>query len=81
LLGNRKKIAKFLMRTFACCSTFLYDYNELYMYDVFVGRHTNEVRLLSKMLVTLNCAGRWGGEDMKDKEELEKEVGKKEEEE
>jgi len=26
LLGNRKKIAKFLMRTFACRSTFLYDY-------------------------------------------------------
>jgi hypothetical protein len=25
LLGNGKKIAKFLMRTFACCSTFLYD--------------------------------------------------------
>ncbi len=24
LLGNRKKIAKFLMRTFTCCSTFLY---------------------------------------------------------
>ncbi len=25
LLGNRKKIAKFLMRTFTCRSTFLYD--------------------------------------------------------
>jgi hypothetical protein len=25
LLGNGKKIAKFLMRTFACRSTFLYD--------------------------------------------------------
>jgi hypothetical protein len=25
-LGNRKKIAKFLMRTFACRSTFLYDF-------------------------------------------------------
>ncbi len=24
LLGHRKKIAKFLMRTFTCCSTFLY---------------------------------------------------------
>jgi hypothetical protein len=24
LLGNRKKIAKFLMRTFTCRSTFLY---------------------------------------------------------
>jgi hypothetical protein len=24
LMGNRKKIAKFLMRTFACRSTFLY---------------------------------------------------------
>jgi len=27
LLGNRKKIAKFLMRTFTCRSTFLYDSN------------------------------------------------------
>ncbi len=27
LLGNRKKIAKFLMRTFTCGSTFLYAYN------------------------------------------------------
>ncbi len=27
LLGNGKKIAKFLMRTFTCCSTFLYDHN------------------------------------------------------
>ncbi len=27
LLGNRKKIAKFLMRTFTCRSTFLYDLN------------------------------------------------------
>jgi hypothetical protein len=26
-LGNRKKIAKFLMRTFTCRSTFLYDIN------------------------------------------------------
>ncbi len=26
LLGNRKKIAKFLMRTFACHSTFLYSF-------------------------------------------------------
>jgi hypothetical protein len=26
LLGNRKKIAKFLMRTFTCRSTFLYAY-------------------------------------------------------
>jgi hypothetical protein len=25
LLGNRKEIAKFLMRTFTCRSTFLYD--------------------------------------------------------
>jgi hypothetical protein len=25
LLGNRKKIAKFLMRTFTCRSTFLYE--------------------------------------------------------
>jgi hypothetical protein len=25
LLGNRKKIAKFLMRTFTCRSTFIYD--------------------------------------------------------
>jgi hypothetical protein len=25
LQGNRKKIAKFLMRTFTCRSTFLYD--------------------------------------------------------
>ncbi len=32
LLGNRKKIAKFLMRTFTCCSTFLYDFGTLYMY-------------------------------------------------
>ncbi len=29
LLVNRKKIAKFLMRTFTCCSTFLYDWNIL----------------------------------------------------
>jgi hypothetical protein len=29
LLGNGKKIAKFLMRTFTCRSTFLYDYNHL----------------------------------------------------
>jgi hypothetical protein len=29
LLGNRKKIAKFLMRTFACRSTFLYEPNSL----------------------------------------------------
>ncbi len=28
LLGNRKKIAKFLMRTFTCRSTFLFDPNE-----------------------------------------------------
>jgi hypothetical protein len=27
LLGNRKKIAKFLMRTFTCRSTFLYAPN------------------------------------------------------
>jgi hypothetical protein len=27
LLGNRKKIAKFLMRTFACRSTFLFGLN------------------------------------------------------
>ncbi len=27
LLGNRKKIAKFLMRTFTCRSTFLYTEN------------------------------------------------------
>jgi hypothetical protein len=27
LLGNRKKIAKFLMRTFTCRSTFLYGCN------------------------------------------------------
>jgi hypothetical protein len=26
LLGNRKKIAKFLMRTFTCRSTFLYAF-------------------------------------------------------
>jgi hypothetical protein len=26
LLGNRKKIAKFLLRTFTCRSTFLYAY-------------------------------------------------------
>jgi hypothetical protein len=26
LLGKRKKIAKFLMRTFTCCSTFLYAF-------------------------------------------------------
>jgi hypothetical protein len=25
MLGNRKKIAKFLMRTFTCRSTFLYE--------------------------------------------------------
>jgi hypothetical protein len=29
LLGNRKKIAKFLMRTFTCRSTFLYGTDEL----------------------------------------------------
>jgi hypothetical protein len=28
LLGNRKKIAKFLMKTFTCRSTFLYAFNE-----------------------------------------------------
>jgi hypothetical protein len=28
LLGNRKKIAKFLMRTFTCRSTFLYGYRD-----------------------------------------------------
>ncbi len=30
LLGNRKKIAKFLMRTFTCRSTFLYALNLLF---------------------------------------------------
>jgi hypothetical protein len=36
LLGNRKKIAKFLMRTFTCCSTFLYgneQANDLVCYE------------------------------------------------
>jgi hypothetical protein len=28
LLGNRKKIAKFLMRTFTYRSTFLYDFKQ-----------------------------------------------------
>jgi hypothetical protein len=31
LLGNRKKIAKFLMRTFTCRSTFLYGCEGLFM--------------------------------------------------
>jgi hypothetical protein len=31
LLGNRKKIAKYLMRTFTCCSTFLYGIEHLRM--------------------------------------------------
>jgi hypothetical protein len=31
LLGNRKKIAKFLMRTFACRSTFLYGCCTVYV--------------------------------------------------
>jgi hypothetical protein len=30
LLGNRKKIAKFLMRTFTCRSTFLYVLDVLF---------------------------------------------------
>jgi len=30
LVGNRKKIAKFLMRTFTCHSTFLYALKSLY---------------------------------------------------
>jgi hypothetical protein len=29
LLGNRKKIAKFLMRAFTCRSTFLYEHMTL----------------------------------------------------
>jgi hypothetical protein len=33
LLGNRKKIAKFLMRTFTCRSTFLYDVEPQPAYD------------------------------------------------
>ncbi len=33
LLGNRKKIAKFLMRTFAC-STFLYEWTEWHDVDI-----------------------------------------------
>jgi hypothetical protein len=31
LLGNKKKIAKFLMRTFTCRSTFLYGFEDIWM--------------------------------------------------
>jgi hypothetical protein len=50
LLGNRKKIAKFLMRTFTCRSTFLYAYSLLgssllYHETLGIERHKDFLRL------------------------------------
>jgi hypothetical protein len=40
LLGNRKKIAKFLMRTFICRSTFLYgEKSGKYFCNYFLEEH------------------------------------------
>jgi hypothetical protein len=39
MLGHRKKIAKFLLRTFSCRSTFLYEENKRSCSNLFGGAH------------------------------------------
>ncbi len=55
LLRNRKKIAKFLMRTFTCCSTFPYDMDE-------PGERCTVVFALIVTEPACNCVCGGGGE-------------------
>ncbi len=52
LLGNRKKIAKFLMRTFTCRSTFLYAYNVLI---IFVHNKKSSKKMTFRTVLTHSC--------------------------
>jgi hypothetical protein len=53
LLGNRKKIAKFLMRTFTCRSTFLYDYTTAFTPSIESRDNSNRMKEPKILLMTV----------------------------
>jgi hypothetical protein len=55
LLGSRKKIAKFLMRTFTCCSTFLYGQGHL-TYEKITSAFRHEGSGMIKVLLAIQNA-------------------------
>jgi hypothetical protein len=55
LAGKRKKIAKFLMRTFTCCSTFLYGQGHL-TYEKRTSAFRHEGSGMIKVLLAIQKA-------------------------